>query len=790
MYVGILNKYITKKEYTHGGVSVPLPNTDTVENRDVWAWNKIYDALLDVNFDLQDECFIGAVTADIVSESIGEVWVLVDGKMAGKYNAAIPFTPEGKITVNVGATGKKVTLRIRGDLKEISLGEVQILGGCDDEKPLVFPTPKEFAAFKGYVKICDIVKSDDCDEAAAAKFLNDRLKERYETPFSDKGASVKFIKTDDPAYAGERYSVKVLDTGIEVIAASRLALIYGADTIMQLSCKRGICKGVIDDKPDFPMRGFHLGLPSKAQFAFTKDLFTYVLIPLRYNFVILEFAGAMRFDSHPKITEKWLEAIENAKAGKQPDMPHSGMVGEHTVLEKDDVRQLIKWARELGIEIVPEIQSLGHVQFLTYAYPEIAEKDPEKEQKKVDQRDEDMPPHRFYDHCYCPSNPKSYEIMYDLIDEIIDVVEPKEYVHIGHDEVYQLGTCPVCSKKDSAKLFEDDVKKLYNYITKKGYKIMMWSDMLHPRSRHAIKGAAAVDKLPKDIVMLDFTWYFHLEDDIETELLPHGYKVGIGNLYSSHFPRYKERLSREGMIGGQTSPWVTVRESRFADHGKFFDATLVAEMLWNKDGYIAENQTTYTHLIAKYIQPLQRDGIRHTYSRLGYQTIAEYKLEKGEDIPFPLKELCPDAKVADEFEIEINTKCDRLVFEHATVYNAHRKPWYAFLPVGSYTIHYIDGTAETQTVRYAAEILKWNTHYGQIMPHQMYRHHGYVGTWYADPVAEGKTYDGGDMLMTGLVWENPNPDKQIVKIAYNRDENDYCRLIFNGVKAEKNNDIE
>jgi len=787
MYIGLLNKYVTNKSYTHGGVSVPLPNTDTVDNRDVWEWNKIYDALLDVNFELENECFIGALTADIQSESLGEVWVLVDGKAAGKYNAAIPFTPDGKITVNAGAAGKKVTLRIRGDLKEISLGEVEIMGSCDDDKPLVFPTPKKYDALAGYVKIKDFKYTND-DEHAAAKFLGDRICERYDNLISDKGVTVTFKL--DPAFEGDSYRVQVISSGITVTAGSRLSLIYGADTIMKLSSNRGIAQCLIDDKPDFMMRGFHIGMPSVDKFEFVKNLFTYVLIPMRYNFIILELAGCMRFDSHPIIAEKWMEAIERAKEGKQPDMPHSGLAGNHTILEKDEVRQFVKLARDLGIEVVPEIQSLGHVQFLTYAYPEIAEKDPEKELKKVDQRDEDMPPHRFYDHCYCPSNPKSYEIMYDLIDEIIEVVEPKEYVHIGHDEVYQLGTCPICSKKDSAKLFEDDVKKLYNHITKKGYKVMMWSDMLHPRSRHAIKGAAAVDKLPKDIVMLDFTWYFHLEDDIENELLPHGYKVGIGNLYSSHFPRYKARLSQEGMIGGQTSPWVNVNEGSFADHGKFFDTTLVAEMLWNKDGYIAENQTTYTYLIAKYIQPLQRDGIRQTFSRAGFETVAEYKLEKGDDIPSPLKELCPDAKVADEFEIKINTKCDRLVFEHATVYNAHRKPWYAFLPVGSYTIHYNDGTAETQAVRYAAEVLKWNTHYGQIMPHQMYRHHGYVGTWYADPVLEGKIYDGGDMLVMGCVWDNPHPDKEVVSVSYKRDDNDYCRLIFKGLKVEKNNDIK
>lgn len=786
MYIGLLNEYVKKTTYTHAGVSTPFAPDSLDDRRVLLKWDKVYDTAVDVNYALKDECFIGAVNVNIESESVGEIFVLVDGKVSGKFMAASPFTPDGKITVNVGVTGKNVTLRIRGDLKDITLGDTQILGSYDDEFPLLFPTPKKLGKYSNYVKIKDFKYTND-DEHAAAKYLYNRLKERYENPLSKSGVTVTF--TLNPKLDRDRYIVKALNAVITVEGGSRLALHYGADTVAKLSTKRGVACAVVDDCPDFPMRGFHIGMPSTDRFEFVNNLFTYVLIPMRYNFVILELAGCMRFDSHPIITEKWVEAIERAREGKQPDMPHSGLAGNHQVIEKHEVKQFVRMARELGLEVVPEIQSLGHVQFLTYAYPEIAEIDPEKELKKVDQRDEDMPPHRFYDHCYCPSNPKSYEIMYDLIDEIIEVVEPSEYVHIGHDEVYQLGTCPVCSKKDSAKLFEDDVKKLYNHITKKGYKVMMWSDMLHPRSRHAIKGAAAVDKLPKDIVMLDFTWYFHLKDDIETELLPHGYKVGIGNLYSSHFPRYKERLSREGMIGGQTSPWVNVNENSFADHGKFFDTCLVGEMLWNKDGYIPENQRTYADIIAKHLQPYQRDGLHHTISQRGFETIAEYSLDTGDGIPAPLTGICPEAKVNDKFKIDINSRCERLVFEQATLYNAPRFEWYKFATVGTYTVHFADGTKENIDVRYAANILRWDTHYAYIMPHNMYRHHGYVGTWYADPAVEGKTCDGKDMLITGLVWENPHPTKKVKKVTYKRAENDCCRLIFKSVKVQKNNDF-
>ena len=73
----------------------------------------------------------------------------------------------------------------------------------------------------------------------------------------------------------------------------------------------------------------------------------------------------------------------------------------------------------------------------------------EAEKKKIDTRAEDAKPNEFYYHSYCPSNPKSYEILFDIIDEVIEVFKPEEYVHMGHDEVYQLGVCPVCNHPQS-----------------------------------------------------------------------------------------------------------------------------------------------------------------------------------------------------------------------------------------------------------------------------------------------------------------------------------------------------
>ena len=79
--------------------------------------------------------------------------------------------------------------------------------------------------------------------------------------------------------------------------------------------------------------------------------------------------------------------------------------------------------------MIPEVPSLGHCDYLMMGNPDIAER-------------ADDP----YPDTYCPSNPKSYQILFDVIDEIIDVFEPS-IMNIGHDEYYTIGVCEKCRGK-------------------------------------------------------------------------------------------------------------------------------------------------------------------------------------------------------------------------------------------------------------------------------------------------------------------------------------------------------
>lgn len=783
MYIGAI-KNIKKISFTHAETNIPF-SPDSIENGVyTWNWKTLYDMALDVNIELDLECYIGAVGIKLPEKSVSKVEILIDGSIVGIHNAESGKYTGGELLIPVGRKACGFTMRLYTVLQDISLEAPEIYGAHDDGKPLVWPTPKSIEFLGAYAKIKDIVaKSDDEDERFAACFLSERLKESFGNVKCEKGVTIVIEK--DSSYTEERYTVTDEGEKITVKAADRLTLLYGVDTLLQIYNKElGIQRANVDDKPSREFRGFHLGLPHKSQFEFVKRLFRYVLAPMRFNILIVEFAGGMRFDSHPEISEAWLRATENFKAGLQPPLPHSEMVSNRSLLEKSDVAELLGYARELGIEIVPEVQSWGHVQYITYAHPEIAEID-ENEEEVKDTRAEDAKPASFYHHTYCPELQESIDIIHDLIDEIIEVAKPRRYVHIGHDEIYQVGLCKRCRKLDPADIYVKHVTGLYNYLAERGYKTMMWSDMIHPAPVRYYKTAPARTRLPKDILMLDFVWYFegNLAIDIEDNILDAGYKVAVGNLYSPNYPRYESRMRKKGMIGGQISTWVIVDEENFADNGKFFDCAYLSEMLWNLDGYNSKNRRTYSHIIAKNIQPKMRDEIRGVISVNGYSEKAITVSGCAGALPADIKAFAPQAVMANGLLATPSECFDKLVFEHATVWNGPRIAWADFYKVGKYTVTYEDGTAESADVRYAANILKYKSVYADPMKHAFYRHQAYVGTWYSDPVYEGKNAFGEDILITGFVWENPHPEKKIAKIEYTPSEDDLTKLVLTGIKG-------
>ena len=720
------------------------------------SWSELVPAGLDLRIQIPDGVWLNTVVLRFAAKSEPVRVALYTADKArcldsycGETGRAITAK---EIALSAEGQFDGVTVSMDAGLSDVILENIELYGASLSGETL-YPTPVKIETDGARLAIADYSTfSIDCAEASrAAAVLEEKWKEYTGVSLCcvDEGR-ISFAHRADIAENG--YALTADLDRILIEASDVRGFVQGVETLIKLIDGDTVPACHIDDVPFCAFRGAHLFLPAPDQMDYAKRLIKYILSPMGYNYIIMELAGAMRFESHPEINEAFVEANRRAEAGEWPPFPH-GSVGGRQIVEQDAVRDLVDFARGYGIEIIPEIQSLGHVQFMTQAHPEIAERPANAPVfEATDERLADVPPNDFYAHCFCPSNPKSYEILFDLMDEIIAVFQPAKYVHMGHDEIYQIGICPVCSQRDPADLLAEDLCRLHSYLSARGLTMMIWGDMLQPVTKY--KTPSAIRRIPKDIVMLDFIWYFHVDKDIEDNLLAEGFDVIMGNMYSSHYPRYESRIRKAGMRGAQVSAWVSTEEGALAREGKLYDLLYSAQMLWS-DSYTRHARYSYDKIISAMLPRLREKMRGVCYPSLGAHT--ETALWDGGAFE------PTDAKC--DLALAVGGRFDSLLIEHTATAPLHRLPWKPLEVIGAYAITYADGTEASLPVTYAGNISHYARRHHQPFTHQYYRHNGYTTAWETDGVEE-YTASGALVTLYRVEWINPRPDAEIVALTY------------------------
>lgn len=770
-----------------------------------WNWNTLLGTGLDVVLTFQgmkNSVWIGQVILRQAENSALDKVALLrrekDGSLAtiGRPQAGQPLS--GDITIEAGCFAEELIIRIQTNYRPLQLKEIEIIGAVFDE-PILYPIPLEAAALDEEGISVESLQGiyanpNDPDALAAAEYLKELFSDEYgkdlaflsALPESLSGVII-FEKESANSIAAEGFTIQVKDGCCRIAAADRRGMIYAAYALLELAQKGTIPAGKVKDEPFMPLRGVHIGLPDREHIPFLKRLIKYLLVPMRYNTIFIEISAGMRYDRHPEINAAWEEIKRKSDSGEWPFNFHTPMVCNGSYLEKDEVRDLFAYAEEYGLEAIPEIHSLSHAQFLTKAFPQIAEIPARSEKKdEVNLLEDDGLDDEFYPSCYCPSNEESYRILFDIIDEVVDALKPKRYLHMGHDEVYRIGVCEKCRGKDPAKLYADDVNRIHDYVASKGLTMMMWSDMLHTATQY--KTPPAIDWIPKDIVMLDFIWYFHMDLDLEERILDHGFPVVLGNLYSSHFPRYEKRIRKDGILGGEVSTWVAVTEEDYALEGKMYDLVYTANMLWSA-AYRSEARSAYDQCVSALlrrmrpqihgdsvytskeyspIQLTQTEGA-HLLSEKERMILDRWKINwandavRFESILHAVPQIaavpgCPS------YKIPITEDFDGFLFVHACDGPAARIPWEKLEQVGEYVVRYEDGGTVSLPIQYGGNTAELLRRYGAPLKTPYFRHEGYIATYFADPAVYGKTENGDDFTLWGWGWENPEPGRKVISI--------------------------
>ncbi len=771
-----------KVNYYRMGTKTPLASTDGV-----FAWNTFLLSGLDVELTLDREYFADTVSFTLSGAAArvdvlyfdGEEYLL-GGRLAGEDSYS------GTLSIPVCVKTTSLIIRLYGCLEDIRVEDITLMGG--EFSDAVYPTPKHRTDFGGSAPLSEYACVTD--GSTDTEFAKEYFEDLIETSLTGE-KRIEFLT--DASLGEEEYRIVSNAEGCRVSAASRRGFCYAAATLAQLSCGGRVVYTEISDAPMCTLRGYHMGIPARNKFALTKRLIKYLLVPMKYNMIIFEIAGAMRYHRHPELNEMWETIKEKTASGEWPHFPHHiVMCGNGDTLEQEEVRELIAFAESYGLEVVPEVQSLSHVQYLTKAHPEIAEIAEEKVQVEEvkDLRLADIPTNDFYPDSYCPSNEKSYELLFDVLDEVIEVFRPKRFVHMGHDELYTHNVCPICKHKTVAEIFASDVNRIHAHLKEKGLRMMIWGDMLNTVNAYAAPDA--IDMVPKDLLLLDFIWYFDMEHDTEDRLLEHGFEVAVGNLYSSHFPRYESRIRKDRMLGGQVSTWVETDEKSLSLEGKFYDVLFTANLLWSET-YDSRAYATYAEYLGQMIPCIR--------SRVFYENGAPSKhgvhtpLAVENTLPKSVKAMVPQGKCTlagvefdvsgakDSTTVTAGLCAKSLVLLLAAGNPVMRVAWGDMKEVAFVTVRYADGTTAEIPLEYGYNIYDIHSRYGAPLDGGYYRHEGFSGTFAIDAAYAGKAPDGSNVSLRSFEWVNPYPEKEISEIRLAKRGEDFAPVYLFAVTA-------
>ncbi len=819
MYIGSLLKgdsgISAEFSFTKIGTAVPISLIDNVDGQNKMKysetplacgkqmgikWDDMLLSGVDITLSFSKPCFIDTLYITLANASaVKSTEVLYKTDDGFKTGAVLKGNDRytGEIKLTAGVSSDVVIIRLKACLVNIVISDLDVFGGVFDNN-CIFPMPNNIEYLGGEKMLISELSGADDDRNEDAVFA----KEMYLELLAEKGFSlgaynnhwysgtcVKMQFSVDPSLEEEEYKIVSDDSGCIVSASSRKGFVYAVGTLIQLTSDGYIPKVKICDKPFLKMRGFHMGIPARSKMPFARRLIKYILAPMKYNVIFLELGGGMRYDSHPEINEMWVTIKQKMESGEWPYCGHIDMDANGDIIEKDEMREFIDFAESYGIEVVPEVQSLSHVQYLTKAFPEIAELSEEKKKPlPEDLRLADIPTNDFYPDSYCPCNERSYEILFDVLDEVIEVFKPKKYVHMGHDEVYTHNACPICKDKTAAEVVASDINRIHAHLKEKGLGMIIWGDMVNNINWYAAPDA--IDLIPKDIVLLDFIWYYRFNEDTESRLLEHGFNVAVGNMYSSHFPRFESRVRRDGMVGAQLSTWVEIDEKVLSYEGKMYDTIFTGNMMWSEK-YDSRAFYTYAHYITGLLPEIRsgvgfeadnqlpsRNGSFKTLALKGTNGIPSSILNnipKGDaklkGILFNLDNAAAVASQGDyvdapaSIEVEVNDKADSLAFLMAAGSPVMRVAWKKMIKLSDAVIEYEDGTSASVDFEYGYNIYDVNERYGTPLAGGYYRHEGYSGTYAIDDSYAGKTDDGSDISLRSYEWVNPSPEKVIKKIT-------------------------
>ncbi len=463
------------------------------------------------------------------------------------------------------------------------------------------------------------------DLQVVAKFFNQQLRNAtgFVLPVNARGGTVIRLSIKNLKVIGdEGYKVEVTSKKVTIQANSKAGIINGVQSLIQMlpvnSTKTTleIPNIQITDYPRFKYRGMHLDVGRHFYpVSFIKKYIDF-LSAYKFNFFhwhLTEDQGwRIEIKKYPRLTTK--AAYRNGTIVGQYPGTHNNNLRYGGFYTQEEVKDIVAYALQRNITVVPEIEMPGHSSAAIAAYPWLScfpEKpttipaNPSAMNQLMQRQGEKkllQETWGVFEDIFCGGSDSTYMFLQDVLDEVLQLF-PSKYIHVGGDEAPKRHweKCPRCQArikkeglKDEHELQSYFIQRMEKYLNKKGRTLIGWDEILEGglapnavvMSWRGEAGGIEAAKQSHDVIMTpgNPVYFDHYQGDPAGEPLAIGGFNTLKKVYDYEpIPKELNQLQAKHVLGAQANLWTEyVPTTQHAEYMVLPRMLALSEVVWSK----------------------------------------------------------------------------------------------------------------------------------------------------------------------------------------------------------------
>lgn len=481
---------------------------------------------------------------------------------------------------------------------------------------------------------------------------------------SSKTIELAIKKTE--GVGDEGYLLNVSSSSVVLSANTKTGILYGIQTLLQAMQPKSassmqIPAMTVKDFPRFQYRGMHLDVGRHFYpVSFVKKYIDF-LATYKFNYFhwhLTEDQGwRIEIKKYPELTS--VGGYRNGTIiGRYPGTANTNLHygGFYT---QEEVREVVAYAAQRSITVIPEIELPGHSSAAIKAYPWLScfpnkptdmKKNPSAFSKLMQETNGEVKEVQetwgVFDDIFCAGKESTFEFLKNVFDEVLPLF-PSKYIHVGGDEAPKehWKVCPACQARIKAEGLKDEhelqnyfITRMEKYINSKGRTIIGWDEILEGglapnaivMSWRGEKGGIEAAKQNHQVIMTPSNpvYFDHHQGDPSTEPIGIGGFNNLKKIYA-YEPVPKELNAQEAkyVLGAQANMWTEyVPTTQHVEYMVLPRMLALSEVVWSPKEI--RNWDSFNERLQPHFTNFEKKG--WNYSRGNYKVDIKTNAQNGQ----------------------------------------------------------------------------------------------------------------------------------------------------------------